>query len=166
MRQELIVSVWISKSNPGKQAVLSVLCSVVGVVLAIGFRDVRDSGTNTLAGFLLGVLLLLVGVAGFLVSGTQTVVVDPKTRCITIEDSNRFCAKKRSIPFSDVLGISIGYLGKRSNHVTWYYLALKQQVVACLRNDPEVRRIVPFGSFVGSPSRQDVDVAVFQESEE
>jgi len=44
--------------------------------------------------------------------------------------------------------------------------ALKQQVVACLRNEPEVRRIVLFGSFVASASPQDVDVAVFQESEE
>lgn len=44
--------------------------------------------------------------------------------------------------------------------------ALKQQVVACLRNEPEVRRIVLFGSFVGSLSPEDVDVAVFQESEE
>jgi predicted nucleotidyltransferase len=44
--------------------------------------------------------------------------------------------------------------------------ALKQQIVACLRNEPEVRRIVLFGSFVASPSPQDVDVAVFQESVE
>ncbi len=44
--------------------------------------------------------------------------------------------------------------------------ALKRQVVACLRNEPEVRRIVLFGSFVGSASPQDMDVAVFQESEE
>lgn len=44
--------------------------------------------------------------------------------------------------------------------------ALKRQVVACLQNEPEVRRIVLFGSFVGNSSPQDVDVAVFQESEE
>jgi len=43
---------------------------------------------------------------------------------------------------------------------------LKRQVVACLRNEPEVRRIVPFGSFLASPAPHDVDVAVFQESEE
>jgi len=44
--------------------------------------------------------------------------------------------------------------------------ALKRQVVACLCNEPEVQRSVLFGSFVASPSPQDVDVAVFQESEE
>jgi hypothetical protein len=116
---------WTSRSNSGKQILLSVACAVVGLVLVIGFRDFRGSGTNAMAGFLLGVVLLLIGVAGFLLSGKQTVVVDPKARRITIEDSNRFRPNKRSIPFSDIVGISIGYFGKRSNYVTWYYLVLR-----------------------------------------
>ena len=58
-------------------------------------------------------------------SGKQTVVVDRKARSITIEDSNHFRAKKRLIPFSNVVSIGIGYLGKRSICVTWYYLLLK-----------------------------------------
>jgi hypothetical protein len=70
-------------------------------------------------------LLLLIGIAGLLAGGKQTVVVDPKERRITIEDSNHFRTKKRSILFSDIVGISIGYLGKKSNYVTWYYLVLK-----------------------------------------
>jgi hypothetical protein len=41
--------------------------------------------------------------------------------------------------------------------------ALKQQVVACLRNEPEVRRIVLFGSFVGSPSPQDEEGGQYDE---
>jgi len=44
--------------------------------------------------------------------------------------------------------------------------ALKRQVVACLRNEPEIRRIILFGSFVGNPAPQDLDVAVLQESPE
>ena len=39
-------------------------------------------------------------------------IVDPKARRITIENSNRFHTKKRLIPFSDIGGISIGYSGK------------------------------------------------------
>ena len=145
------MDVWTSQSNPGKQAVLSALCSVAGVVLAIAFRDFRDSGTNSLAGFLLGVLLLFIGVAGFLVSGKQTVVVDPKARRITIEDANRYCAKKRSIPFSEVRGISIGYLGKRSNYVAWYYLVLK------LRSGEEYSLFSPGRFFEGASDRSTVE---------
>jgi hypothetical protein len=118
------MDVWTSQSNPGKQTMLSVVCAVVGLVLAIGFRNFSGFSTNVQAGFFLGVLLLLIGVVGFLVSGKQTVVIDPKARRITIEESNRFGTKKRIILFSDVIGVSIGYLGKRSNFVTWYYLVL------------------------------------------
>src|SRR5512133_3183581 len=104
------MDVWTSPSYSGKQAMLSAACAIVGLVLGFGFRDFGDWGSNTLAGFLLGVLLLVIGAAGFLVSGKQTVIIDPGARSITIEDSNRFHTKKRLIPFGDVVGISIGFL--------------------------------------------------------
>ncbi len=43
---------------------------------------------------------------------------------------------------------------------------LKKDLVACLENDNEIRKIVVFGSFLSSPAPQDMDVAVFQESDE
>jgi hypothetical protein len=99
--KELTMDVWTSQSNPGKQTMLSVACAVVGLVLAIGFRNFSGFGTNVMAGFFLGVLLLLIGVVGFLVSGKQTVVIDPKARHISIEESNRFGTKKRIILFNE-----------------------------------------------------------------
>lgn len=144
------MDLWISQSNPGKQTGLSVACSIVGLVLAIGFHDFSGSQTNAMAGFLLGGLLLLIGVSGFLLSGKQTVVVDPKARHISIEDSNRFASKKRTIPFGDVVGISIGYLGKRSNYVTWYYLVLK------LRSGEEYPLFSPGRFFEGGSDRSTV----------
>ncbi len=118
------MDVWTSQSNPGKQTMLSVACALVGLALTIGFRNFSGFSTNIMAGFFLGVLLLLIGVVGFLVSGKQTVVINPKARRIIIEESNRFGTKKRIILFSDVVGVSMGYLGKTSNFVTWYYLVL------------------------------------------
>lgn len=141
------MDVWTSESNPHKQTAASVACAVVGLVLMIGFRDFGHVATNTIAGFLLGLLLLLIGVAGFLVSGRQTVVVDPKARRITIEDANRFRTKKRSIPFSDITGISIGYLGKRSTYVTRYYLILT------LRNGQNYSLFAPGQFYEGSSDR-------------
>jgi len=128
----------------------SMACAVVGLILVISFRDFRGFDTNTTAGFLLGLLLLLIGVACFLVSGKQTVIVDPKVHRITIEDSNRFRSKKRSIPFSDIVGISIGYLGKRSNYVTWYYLVLK------LRSGEDYPLFAPGRFFAGGSDRSTV----------
>lgn len=44
--------------------------------------------------------------------------------------------------------------------------ALKRQVAACLSNEPEIRRVVVFGSFVTSPAPNDLDIAVFQDSQD
>lgn len=129
---------------------LSGACAAVGLALLIGFRDFSGSGSNAMAGFLLGALLLTIAVAGFLASGKQTVIVDPGTRRITVEDTNRFGTKSRSIPFSEVAGISIGYLGKRSNYVTWYYLVLK------LRSGGDYSLFAPGRFFAGGSDRHTV----------
>jgi predicted nucleotidyltransferase len=44
--------------------------------------------------------------------------------------------------------------------------ALKRQVATCLATEPEVRKVVIFGSFLESDSPNDLDIAVFQESDE
>lgn len=123
---------WKSESSPGKQTTLSFVCIAIGAALAIGFRNFSGPGmTNILAGFLLGLLFLFIGIWGLLVSGRQTIVIDPEARCITVEDITRLRTKKRSILFGDIDEIKIGYLGKRSNFVICYYLILK------LRNGEE-----------------------------
>jgi len=43
---------------------------------------------------------------------------------------------------------------------------LKRTLVSCLEKDREIRRIVIFGSFLTSMSPMDMDVAVFQDSDE
>jgi hypothetical protein len=44
--------------------------------------------------------------------------------------------------------------------------ALKQELVSCLSDDREIQRIVVFGSFLTSAVPADMDVAVFQNSDE
>jgi len=44
--------------------------------------------------------------------------------------------------------------------------SIKKQLVVCLQGQKEIRKIVVFGSFLTSPSPHDVDVAVFQDSQE
>lgn len=144
------MDLWTSQNSPGRQTAVSAVCGVVGFVLAIGFRDFGDAGHDALAGFLLGMLLLVVGVAGLLVSGTQTIVVDPGARRITIEDSNRLRSRQRSIPFGDVVDIGIGFLGKRSNFVTFYYLELR------LRSGEKYALFAPGRFFPGASDRSTV----------
>jgi predicted nucleotidyltransferase len=44
--------------------------------------------------------------------------------------------------------------------------SLKQKLISCLAGEEEIRRIVIFGSFVKSSDPHDLDVAVFQNSNE
>ncbi|MDX9785161.1 MAG: nucleotidyltransferase domain-containing protein [Desulfobacterales bacterium] len=44
--------------------------------------------------------------------------------------------------------------------------ALKKEIVACLAGEPEIEKIVIFGSFVQGSEANDLDIAVFQKSEE
>jgi predicted nucleotidyltransferase len=43
---------------------------------------------------------------------------------------------------------------------------IKQELAACLSREKEVRRVVVFGSFLTVPAPHDLDVAVFQDSDE
>jgi hypothetical protein len=116
---------WKTECNPGKQIAVTILCIGLGMALAIGFHDYSGPDTaNGKAGFLLGILLLLIGVIGLLAQGKQIVIVDPVVRQVIIEDKSLFGSKKRKIRFPDITGISIGYLGKKTNFVNNYYLVL------------------------------------------
>jgi predicted nucleotidyltransferase len=44
--------------------------------------------------------------------------------------------------------------------------SLKREVATCLATEPEVRKVVVFGSFLDSDNPHDLDIAVFQESDE
>lgn len=43
--------------------------------------------------------------------------------------------------------------------------SLKRQIASCLGTDPEIRKIMVFGSFLSSESPNDMDVAVFLDTD-
>ncbi len=139
---------WISESRPGRQIIICILAIAAGFILVAGFHDFSGPGlTNNKAGFLLGVMILVIGTAGVLFQGKQSVTIDPAARRITVEDKTRFGRKKRTIGFSEIVEIGIGYLGKHSNFVNCYYLVLK------LRNGREYPLFAPGRFYEGSSDR-------------
>jgi toxin ParE1/3/4 len=118
------VGPWVSSSRSTLQLIAAACCAVVGAVLMFSFHGFHSVRANAFAGFLLGVLLLIVGLWGLLFAGRQTVTVDPRRHRIDVVDSLLVGRRTRSISFDAVTGINIGYLGKRSNCVRNYYLVL------------------------------------------
>jgi hypothetical protein len=143
---------WRTESSPLKQIVLSIVCILIGLVLAYKCRDFGELVlSESLAGFLLGILLLIIGIASIIIAGKQSIVIDPGARRITIDESNVFKTKTRTILFDDIIHIGIGYLGKRSNYVTFYYLVLR------LRNGEEYPLFAPGRFYKGGSSRETVE---------
>ena len=141
---------WISRSSYLRQTALAIGAVVVGLVLMFGFRHFQGSG-DMLAGFLLGVLLLVIGAAGLAVSGAQTVTVDPAYRRIVVEDRTLLGARSREIAFTEIRDISVGYQGKKSNFVQTYYLVLK------LTSGSEYPLFAPGRFYAGAGSRATVE---------
>jgi hypothetical protein len=143
---------WISRSNPARQGVVALLCLAAGAALAAGFHGSIGTGmSNGMAGFLLGVLLVAIGAGGLAVLGLQTVVVDPAAQRILIEDRTLWGRKRQMILFHDIVDISIGYLGKRSNFANFYFLVLN------LRSGREYTLFAPGRFYEGSSDRSVVE---------
>ena len=145
------MDVWKAESNPVKQSALSAVCLTAGLALMFGFRSFHNYGGNEFAGFSLGVLLSILGVWNLVTSGKQSITVDPNTRQIIVEDSFVITVRRCVILFSNVVGVSIGYFGKPSNAVTWYYLVLK------LSNGKELSLFSPGRFYEGGSDRLTVE---------
>ena len=142
---------WVAHSRAGLQLGTAVGCFVVGLVLAVGFRGFHSVKEDAFAGFLLGLLLAVIGLAGLVFSGWQTITIDPRSRRIDVVDSLLVGRRTRSIGFDSVGSVGIGYLGKRSNYVRNYYLVLH------LREGKEYALFAPGRFYEGASSRATVE---------
>ncbi len=145
------MQVWTSQSRPGRQLALALGCAIVGLVLIVALHGGAVS-RDAKAARLLGVVLIVIGVGAGLTAGTQTVTVDPRARSITVTDARMVgAAKTTTIVATDVREIGIGYLGRRSNRVQFYYLVLK------LRDGHDYSLFAPGRFYPGSSDRPTVE---------
>lgn len=116
---------WETRSKPGTQALLALVCAGVGLILVAKFWSAPDQAISEARAVIgLGGLLFAIGFGALVTAGRQTVIVDPGTQRIIVEDVRLAGATTRTIPFGDIVDIRIGYLGKASSYVTFYYLVL------------------------------------------
>jgi hypothetical protein len=117
---------WKTESNPKQQIGFSLLGVAVGLVLTIGFRDFEGTGfSNSLAGFLLGLLILTISTVMLLKGGKQTVTVDPRARRIILEDVSRFGKKTRRVSFDEIAEFFVDELGDKEGGSIQYFIIAK-----------------------------------------
>lgn len=117
---------WIIQSNPKKSLATAVACLIVGAMILYLTQGVSFSAmSDRLAGWLLGMLLVVIAF-GFLVTRlAQTVTVDPMKRTITVTDTTPWKSSERVIPFDTVESARVAFLGRRSNiWLQTYYVSL------------------------------------------
>ncbi len=143
---------WVTENNPATQLAFAAVSTVLGALfswLCRGFTVSRHD--STLAGFLLGLMLFVIGAVGLALSGRQRVTVDERARRITVEDENRFGTKTREIAFEEIARVGVGVLGKRSSGMqTWY-------VVLHLKSGEEYPLFAPGRGYEGASDRGVVD---------
>ena len=142
---------WTSVSSPVRQYAVGGGCLLVGTVLALGFRGSLHTGGDAVAGFWLGIQLAVIGVAALATAGTQTVVIDPAARRITVTDSTPLRSTTRVITFEEITGVGIGDLGERSSFVTFCSLNLR------LTHGKDYPLLAPGRFFPGSCDRPTVE---------
>ena len=117
---------WAIDSNPVKQTLLSVVCFIMGILFIVITKDFKISvWDNNSAGFLLGVMLLIIGVAALLQNNKRLIIVQPSKRQIFVEDNSRFGRKERLIFFDDIEDAYIDSLGSFSEGSISYDVVLK-----------------------------------------
>lgn len=114
---------WITESSVGRERGAAFLMIAVGLALTIGFRHFDASGlSNSLSGFLLGLLLLLIGAGGLLFGGKITIAVEPRYRRIVISGKKVMRPSKLVIPFQDIARLSLAQQGDRNSGSIRYYV--------------------------------------------
>jgi hypothetical protein len=118
--------IWRTESNARTQTAASVVAVVAGLALAIGFRQFEGPGlTGSRAGFLLGILLLALGLGVLLFAGKQVIKVEAKSRRIVIEHINRFGKRAKEMRFDEIADVSVGELGDREGGSISYHVVVK-----------------------------------------
>lgn len=117
---------WTTESSPGKQLLMSIGVTLVGIVLMMGFHDFSGPNhENAFAGFMLGLLLLVIGASSLIFTGKESISVRPDKRQIDILSRSPFGKKHKTIAFSEIESLGVSELGKRSNHTVSYFVSLK-----------------------------------------
>lgn len=116
---------WETHSNSRQQTSLSAVCLVMGLALVAVLHDAQAGESSGRAGFLFGVLLLLIGGATLVANARQCIVVDPVLREIRIEDRRLFGRTLRRVAFANIREVQVACLQTRAQQAIRYFLQLQ-----------------------------------------
>ncbi len=112
------------RSQPRRNAALSGISVAVGALLVYFGRHHAD--TNAWAGYLLGWLMLLLGLAALLVNESRQLELDTRRRLLVLDVRRRLGGNRRvTIPFSQITSVDVSTFGSRSDGSVYYDLVVR-----------------------------------------
>lgn len=142
--------IWISRLNTGQLKLYGAIGVGVGLVFIMLVRQASSlSSVTSTSAFLLGLLILILGLVALVMNGEQVITVDPKRRMVLIETTSRFGKKQRLIPFRDIADVSLGEIGDIEGGSISYFVQLN------LKNGKDVGLFVGF--YGGNWSRGEME---------
>ena len=143
--------IWVSRLDTVQLRLYGVMGVAVGLVFIMLVRQASSlSSVTSTSAFLLGLLILIIGLVALVMNGEQTITVDPKRRMVLIETKSRFGNKRRTIPFRDITDVSLGEIGDTEGGSISYFVKLH------LRSGKDVGLFVGF--YGGTWSRAEMEV--------
>lgn len=111
------------RSQPATNIALAL--TLIGVGAALAYLGRQHPDTPTWAGFLLGWLLLLLGLAALLVRETREIELDTRRRLLVLDVRRRVGGERRQVvPFADIVSVGLGAMGSRSEGSVYYDLVV------------------------------------------
>lgn len=142
---------WTSESNAVVQTVTAIAALAIGLFMVIVCREFEGPGiTQSRAGFLLGLLLLVIGLSTLLFGGKQVICVDSVSKRILISNSNRFRKRNMQIRFNEIAELYVGENGNREGG------SIRYHVVAKLKTGKEIAFFLGF--FDGAFSKHKMEL--------
>ena len=113
------------ESQPMTNTMLYLITVLVGGLLMFLARDFLHGGSNLLSGFLLGCMLAVLGLLGFIIAETRTIELDERRKRIVLDVQRRIGGNRHiSMPFSEVKSFGVGMQGKLTSGTRYYDLVV------------------------------------------
>lgn len=120
------LGVWEINSNVLLQNFFTLAGFLLGLLLAVlGFKAGGFADNGSASALLLGVFIVLIAIANLVINNQRTVRIEPERRRILITDKSRFKQQQQVIIFGQIKDIYITELGNKEGGSISYDVELK-----------------------------------------
>jgi hypothetical protein len=115
------------KNNKTNQKIIALaMLAVGGLMIFLVLKIKQEWSANEMAGFSLGILLVIIGAAGFLSNQETTTTIDLRRKIIRVEDASFARTTVRVVMFKEIKDITVEQIGDHTDGSPSFHLVVQQ----------------------------------------